>query len=308
MQSKSNQEEGLTVTMPVESRRWSFDGFRGELGRMPLMMGIVNVTPDSFSDGGQFFKTDTAVEHALQLVAEGADILDVGGESTRPGAQDVPVDEELQRVLPVIKQLAKKVDIPISVDTSKAEVARQSLMAGARIVNDISGLTFDSRMIDVCREFQCGVVAMHIQGVPRTMQNEPHYSDVVQEICLFFRERLQTLTAAGVDPERIIFDPGIGFGKSATHNLQILSHIKQLRSLGRPVMIGHSRKRFLKNISGRDVDQRLFGTLGVSIALANQHADILRVHDVAGNRDAVTAFFAIGHESQTTGPETQAMC
>ena len=275
------------------SHTWSFDRFSRELGSLPLIMGIVNVTPDSFSDGGRFLAHEVAVEHALRLVAEGADILDVGGESTRPGADPVPLDEELRRVVPVIERLALKTSVPISVDTSKAEVARLALRAGARIVNDISGLRFDPQMINVCRDHRCGVVVMHIQGTPQTMQIDPQYTNVVEEICDYFRERLETLERSGIDPERIVLDPGVGFGKTAQHNLEILSRIARFRELGRPILIGHSRKRFLKKIFGCDVDEREFGTVGVSVALAHQHIDILRVHDVSANRDAITAHAAV---------------
>ena len=288
------------MTDKLASRIWSCDGFCRELGAVPFLMGIVNVTPDSFSDGGRFLAHEAAVEQALRLVADGADILDVGGDSTRPGAEAVSIDEEIRRVVPVIEQLARKTDIPISVDTSKAEVARQALQAGARIVNDISGLRFDSDMIDVCRESRCGVVVMHMQGTPQTMQLEPHYTDVVEEICEYFRERLETLVRGGIAAERIVLDPGIGFGKTAQHNLEILAHIARFHELGRPILIGHSRKRFLKKIIGRDVDESPFGTVGVSVALAQQHVDIVRVHDVAANRDAIAAYRAVCDSLNTT--------
>ena len=229
----------------------------------------------------------------MKLTTEGADILDVGGESTRPGANEVSLDEELRRVIPVIEQLVKLTTVPISVDTSKAEVARHALRAGACIVNDISGLLFDPDMIEVCRESRCGVSVMHIQGTPRTMQAEPHYDDVVGEICEYFAERLATLEQAGIAPERIVLDPGIGFGKTAQHNLEILSNISAFQALGRPVLIGHSRKRFLKKLIQREVDERLFGTVGVTLALARQHVDLVRVHDVAANRDALAAYQAV---------------
>ena len=281
------------MTDNFATRTWIFEGFHRELGRDPLIMGIVNVTPDSFSDGGRFLEHEAAIEQALRLVADGADILDVGGESTRPGADVVAIDEELRRVVPIIEQLARKTDVPISVDTSKAEVARLALQAGARIVNDISGLRFDAKMIEVCRESRCGVVVMHMQGTPQTMQIEPHYTDVVEEICGYFSERLATLGRDGIDAERIVLDPGVGFGKTAQHNLDILSHIACFQELGRPILIGHSRKRFLKKIIGREVDECQFGTVGVSVALAQQRVDIVRVHDVAANRDAITAYRAV---------------
>ncbi len=289
----SQEGRSLAVKDNAQTRLWAFEGFRRDLGRTPLIMGIVNVTPDSFSDGGQFLGRQAAVDHALKLVAEGADFLDVGGESTRPGADEVPLEEELRRVIPVIQQLAQATTVPISIDTSKAEVARQALRAGASIVNDVSGLLFDPDMIEVCRESRCGVSVMHIQGTPRTMQVEPHYDDVVAEIRDYFAERLSTLSTAGIDPERIVLDPGIGFGKTAQHNLEILSNIAVFRALGRPVLIGHSRKRFLKKLIQREVDERLFGTVGVTLALARQHVDLVRVHDVAANRDALAAYQAV---------------
>ncbi len=254
------------------------------------LMGIVNVTPDSFSDGGKFASVSAAVEHALKLVEEGADILDIGGESTRPGATAVPLDEELRRVVPVVRELARQTRTPISIDTSKAEVARQCLEVGAAIVNDISGLTFDSDMPRICCESACGVIVMHIQGTPQTMQVEPRYDDVVADVCRHFSRRLDELEAAGLARERIVFDPGIGFGKTAEHNLDLLSHIATFHSLGRPVLIGHSRKRFLKKVLGRELEERDAGTLGVSLALAAQGTDLLRVHDVRATRDALLAW------------------
>ena len=273
-------------------RRWTFGGMDHDLGNHPLIMGILNTTPDSFSDGGKFQQVDVAVEHALRLVSEGADLLDIGGESTRPGADPVSLQEELQRVIPLIERLQGLVKIPISIDTYKSEVARQALAAGASIVNDISGLRFDSRMIEVCRESLCGIICMHIQGTPQTMQASPQYHNVVEDLCDDFAQRLEFLEREGLARERIVIDPGVGFGKTAHHNLEILSNIGRFRQLGRPVMIGHSRKRFLQKILQQSIDERLFGTIGVSIGLAQQHVDILRVHDVAANRDALTAWRA----------------
>uniref|UniRef100_A0A7C4QTD7 Dihydropteroate synthase n=1 Tax=Schlesneria paludicola TaxID=360056 RepID=A0A7C4QTD7_9PLAN len=258
-------------------------------------MGIVNVTPDSFSDGGQFLDVDAAVKHALQLAADGADILDIGGESTRPGALPVPLDEELRRVMPVIERLARETPLPLSIDTYKARVAAEALQAGAHIVNDISGLQFDPAMPQVCRDLEAGVVCMHIQGTPQTMQLAPRYDNVVQEVRDYFRARYCTLVAAGIRPEQLVWDPGIGFGKTAEHNLELLSHTAELRPFDRPLLIGHSRKRFLKRIVGREVDERLFATLGVSVALAAQGVDLLRVHDVAATRDALIAFETVFH-------------
>jgi len=256
-------------------------------------MGIVNVTPDSFSDGGNFLAAQSAVEHALKLVEDGADILDIGGESTRPGAEPVSQDEELRRVVDVIAQLRPRTDRLISIDTTKAEVARLALAAGADIVNDISGLTFEPEIVDVCAGSDCGVICMHIRGTPQTMQDDPVYDDVVSEVCTFLSDRLADLESRGVTPERVVTDPGIGFGKTAQHNVELLSNIAQLRALGRPVLIGHSRKRFLAKVLGRPVEERMAGTLGVAIAAASQSADIIRVHDVQQTKDALLAWHAI---------------
>jgi dihydropteroate synthase len=257
-------------------------------------MGILNVTPDSFSDGGRYFDAaapcEAAVQQALSLIRDGAEIVDVGGESTRPGAEPVPLDEELRRVIPVIESVAAQSNVPISIDTTKSEVARRAIAAGAVIVNDISGLTFDPGMIEVCAGSDVGVVCMHIQGTPQTMQADPRYGNVVAEVAEFLAQRLDDLERAGISRERIVIDPGIGFGKTAEHNLEILSHIDDFRRLGRPVMIGHSRKRFLKKILGRPLDECDAGTLGVSIALAQQGVDILRVHDVAATRGGLLAW------------------
>lgn len=286
--------EGAAATVgrsaSQQAREWHFGRTRWLLGPFPKLMGILNVTPDSFSDGGQHADVASAVEHGLRMIDEGADLLDVGGESTRPGATPVPLDEELRRVVPVVRELVRRTTVPISIDTYKAEVARQCLDAGAVIVNDISGLTFDADMPRVCRESLCGVIVMHIQGTPQTMQLDPHYDNVVADVCRYFRERLAALQAVGIAADRIVLDPGIGFGKTAEHNLELLSHIADLQTLGRPVLIGHSRKRFLKKVLGRDVEERHAGTLGVSLALAAQGVDILRVHDVRATRDALLAW------------------
>lgn len=256
-------------------------------------MGILNVTPDSFSDGGEASDLDAAVKKGLQLVEDGADILDIGGESTRPGADPVTVEEELKRVVPAIQALSKQTEVPISIDTTKAEVARQALQAGACIINDISGLTFDPAMIPLAASTQAGVICMHIRGTPQTMQDRPEYQNVISDLKAWLQERIQTLLDSGIDRDRIVLDPGIGFGKTAEHNLEILSRIQDFKDLGFPVLIGHSRKRFLSKILNRPVEERLAGTIGVSIALAHQSVEILRLHDVAGNRDALAAWDAI---------------
>lgn len=266
-------------------------------GELPLLMGILNVTPDSFSDGGEATELESAIRKGLQLVDDGADILDIGGESTRPGAEPVPLETELSRVIPVIETLAARTATPISIDTTKAEVARQALQAGAIIINDISGLTFDPAMIPLAVESKAGVICMHIQGTPQTMQENPEYDDVVADLKSWFQLRIQALLKAGVEPERIVLDPGVGFGKTADHNLQILSQIASFQSLGYPVLIGHSRKRFLSKLLGRSLEERLAGTIGVSVALANQGVEILRLHDIAANRDAIAAWQAITSRS-----------
>lgn len=272
---------------------WKIRARSLDLQRRPLFMGIVNVTPDSFSDGGRFLQTDAAVEHALQLVQEGADILDIGGESTRPGSLPVSLDEELARVIPVVERLARETDVSLSVDTCKAEVARRALETGAHIVNDISGLRFDPAIVEVCRAAGAGVICMHIQGTPQTMQANPTYRDVVAEVRDYFAERLADLTAAGLPRESLVFDPGIGFGKTAEHNLELLAGLPKLAKLGIPILIGHSRKRFVQRVIGRSVDERLFGTVGISLAAASLGAAVLRVHDVAASRDAWLAYHAV---------------
>ena len=264
-----------------------------QLGGFPLIMGIVNVTPDSFSDGGNFLERNAAVDHALKLADNGADILDIGGESTRPNAERVSVAEELRRVVDVVAQVRQATDRLISIDTTKAEVARQALAAGANIVNDISGLTFEPGIVDVCAESDCGVICMHILGTPQTMQRDPHYDNVVTDVCDFLSTRLATLERSGIARDRVITDPGIGFGKTAQHNVDLFSNIGVLRELNRPVLIGHSRKRFLAKVLGRPVEERTFGTIGVAIAVAAQGADMIRVHDVRETRDALLAWHAI---------------
>lgn len=260
---------------------------------LPRIMGILNVTPDSFSDGGRYQDVAAAVGQGLQLAADGAAVIDIGGESTRPGAEPVSADNELRRVIPVIAALRQQSTIPISIDTMKASVAREALAAGANIVNDVSGLTFDRKMPETCAASDCGVIVMHMQGSPQTMQANPHYIDVVTEIRQFFDHQLHQLAAAGIEPHRVMLDPGIGFGKAARHNLQLMHSLKELRAAGRPLLIGHSRKRFLKHLLGRELDERSAGTLGVAIALAEQGVDLLRVHEVSPLRDALIAWQAI---------------
>jgi dihydropteroate synthase len=259
-----------------------------------LVMGIVNVTPDSFSDGGRFFDPGAAVAHGLELVRQGADLLDVGGESTRPGAQPVPPEEELRRVVPVVRELAARAGVPVSVDTSKAEVARQALAAGAHVVNDVTALGGDPDMAAVVRDFRAGVVLMHMQGTPATMQLAPAYADVVAEVTAFLEARLQAARDLGIAGEQVVLDPGIGFGKTAGHNLELLARLEHLRRLGRPVCLGVSRKGFLGKMLARPLEQRLAGSLAAAcFALGRGAAQVLRVHDVAEARDAITVYRAL---------------
>jgi dihydropteroate synthase len=249
-----------------------------------LVMGIVNVTPDSFSDGGQFADADRAVARARALTAAGADLIDVGGESTRPGAKPVSVEEELRRVLPVIEQLR---DLVVSVDTTKASVAEAALRAGAQVVNDISALRFDPRMVEVIGQHGAGVVLMHMQGTPATMQTNPRYTDVVREVRQFLAERIEFALAQGMAREQIAIDPGIGFGKTVEHNLELLARLEELTGLGCPVLVGASRKSFLGKITGREPGERLAGSVAVATWAVARGARIVRAHDVAETRDAV---------------------
>jgi dihydropteroate synthase len=250
-------------------------------------MGVVNTTPDSFSDGGEFFDANHAVDQALQLVADGADIIDIGGESTRPGADPVGAEEEMRRVLPVIERLALEIDIPISIDTYKESVARAALAAGAKIVNDISGLTADSKLAQTVAEFGAGLVLMHKRGDPATMQSDTHYDDLIAEIKAFLREAISKAEAAGVDPTKIMIDPGIGFGKDLAGNVEIINSIGSLMELGKSVLIGASRKSFIGRITGADPAHRLHGSLAAAVAAVIYGAAAVRVHDVKETREAV---------------------
>jgi dihydropteroate synthase len=274
--------------------RWRLRTRECRFGTVPQLMGIVNVTPDSFSDGGQFLDPQAAIEHGLQLVRDGAELLDIGGESTRPYSTPVSADEELRRVIPVIAGLHEQVSVPLSIDTSKAAVAREAVQAGAEIINDVTGLTGDPDMIAVARETGAGVCVMHMQGTPQTMQDAPHYNDVVTEVLQFLAGRRDSLTVEGIHPERICLDPGIGFGKTHEHNLTLLSQSWQFHQLNCPVLVGHSRKGFLSKVIGRKDGDRTAGTIGVSLALARQGIQVLRVHDVAAVRQALQLFAVSG--------------
>jgi dihydropteroate synthase len=255
-------------------------------------MGILNVTPDSFSDGGQFLDPGRAVEHGLRLAAEGADLIDVGGLSTRPGSEPVELDEELRRVLPVVRSLCRQTRVPVSVDTYRAAVAGAALDAGAEVINDITALTGDPDMAPLAARSGCGLCAMHMQGTPRTMQQRPVYQDVVAEVFDYLRARRDALLAAGIEQARIALDPGIGFGKTAEHNLALLAGIERFHTLGCPLLVGPSRKRFIGEVLGDLGADRTAGTIGVALALARRGVQVLRVHDVAALRQALRLFAA----------------
>jgi dihydropteroate synthase len=257
----------------------------------PKLMGVVNVTPDSFSDGGLFLDAEAAVAHGCELAEQGAEILDVGGESTRPGAEEVSAEEERGRVEPVVAGLAGAATV--SIDTSKLVVAEAALDAGAVIVNDVTALRNAPEIAGLCAQHGAGLVLMHMQGDPRTMQEAPSYDDVVDEVKAFLAERLQAAVDAGVDEERVWLDPGIGFGKTVDHNLELLRRLGELRELGRPLVVGTSRKGFIGRIDGSAVGDRLGGTIASSVFAAAEGADVLRVHDVAELAQAVKMASAI---------------
>ncbi len=264
----------------TESDIWAGRGFHFDVRVKSLVMGICNVTPDSFSEHGLFQKTDDAAAHGLEMARQGADILDIGGESTRPGAEDVSIGEELDRVIPVIRQLAEKTGLPISIDTTKARVAEEALKAGACIVNDISGLKLDPDIASVAAENDAGLVLMHMRGTPRTMQKDTHYDDLFNEISAHLQAGIDAALKAGVKPERIAVDPGIGFGKSAEQNMLIIKRLDFLLKLGRPVLMGLSRKSFLGIITGRDASERIEETIAATLEADRNGARIHRVHDV----------------------------
>jgi dihydropteroate synthase len=267
---------------------WKIAGRIVDLSRHGLIMGVLNVTPDSFSDGGEYFALDQAVEHGLRMASEGAKIIDVGGESTRPGAEPVGVEEELRRVIPVIEKLRAEIDIVISIDTSKAEVARAAIGAGASIVNDVTGGRADGKMMPVVAETKAALIVMHMQGNPRTMQIEPKYADVVSEVADFFRQQYQSALECGIDSMAIAFDPGIGFGKTLGQNLELLRNLERLRVHQRPLVVGVSRKSFLtKMIGSSEITDRLAPTVALTSLLRARGANVFRVHEVKENTHAL---------------------
>ena len=264
-----------------------------DLTEKPLIMGVLNLTPDSFSDGSRYDSVYEAVAAAEKMVADGADILDIGGESTRPGAEPVSAEEEAERVIPVIEKLAGRLNVPISIDTWKATVAKAALNAGAEIVNDISAMTFDPDMSGTIAESGAAVVLMHNRGRPAEMQKNTDYSDIVSEVMAFLDTRIQAAILAGIDEERIVVDPGIGFGKGASGNMEIIRRLREFHLLNRPILIGTSRKSFIGTALNREVSERVFGTAAsVAVAMMNG-ASIFRVHDVAAMRDTVDMVRAI---------------
>jgi dihydropteroate synthase len=268
--------------------------FRYTFPRPALIMGVLNVTPDSFSDGGQFLEPSAAIQHGLKLIEEGADILDIGGESTRPDATPVPEDEELRRVIPVIESLARQTDKPISVDTLKASVARMALQAGASIVNDVAAKRSDPEMWGLVADSGAGYVVMHMQGSPQTMQRKPHYGDVAAEVSDFFEERLRRVCENGVRVEQVLLDVGIGFGKTAEHNLQLLRALRSFTKWERPLLLGVSRKSFIGKATGaKEIEQRLPGSLACACWAVAEGVQIIRTHDVAATRQAVRMTEAI---------------
>lgn len=269
---------------------WRCSRFELDLSR-PLVMGVVNITPDSFSDGGRFLDPGQAIAHAHRLIEEGADILDLGGESTRPGAQPVSVDEELGRVLPVIRAL-RDASVPIAVDTLKPEVMRAAIAEGAAIVNDINALR-SAGALEAVAASEAGVCLMHMKGEPRTMQAAPHYDDVVGEVQAFLRDRMQAAMAAGIERVRIVIDPGFGFGKTVEHNLELLRRLSELAELGAPVLVGLSRKSTLGAITGRPAVDRLAASLAAALLAVQRGARIVRVHDVAATHDALAVLAAV---------------
>lgn len=272
-----------------------------EFPRPPLLMGIVNVTPDSFSDGGQHLATASAIEHGLRLVAGGADLLDIGGESTRPGATPVSGADELRRVLPVIEGLVSRTGIPVSIDTRKPAVAAAALAAGAVIVNDIEANREDDAMWRVVAEHQAGYVCMHMQGTPQTMQSEPRYADVAREVREFFKDRLVRLERAGVRAGQVVLDVGIGFGKTLEHNLELLGALCSFQTLDRPLLLGVSRKSFIERLTGAPVEDRLAGSLAATVLAVRDGVQFVRTHDVAATRQALQVAAAILERQSACG-------
>jgi dihydropteroate synthase len=278
----------------MRERTWKIGKRVFNVSRRGLIMGVLNVTPDSFSDGSNFFAPKKAIEHGLRMTAEGADIIDIGGESTRPGAEPIAADEELRRVIPVVEKLRAKIDVPISIDTSKADVASAAIRAGASIVNDVTGGRGDAGMLPLIAETNSAFVIMHMQGTPRTMQIRPQYADVVSEIADFFLQQYTRAIGCSIDPMAIAFDPGIGFGKTLDHNLELVAQLERLRAHDRPLVIGVSRKSFLgKLINSPAIEDRVAPAAALTSLLRERGADVFRVHDVKENMSALRVTEAV---------------
>jgi dihydropteroate synthase len=285
-----------TVVEPGDSRIAPVTPLR-DLFPSPAVMGVINVTPDSFSDGGEFLDPSTAIAHGIALAADGADLLDVGGESTRPGSDPVTADVELARVLPVIRGLREAVVVPISIDTTKAEVAEAAIAAGASFVNDVSALRADQRMAGVVAAAGVPVCLMHMLGIPKTMQDDPRYDDVVAEVAAFLADRVRAAGAGGIAADAICIDPGIGFGKTGEHNLSLLRHLDAIAAVGPPVVVGVSRKRFLGSITGEPEGGRAVATAAANVEAVRRGAWMVRVHDVRETREALAVAAAIERAS-----------
>ncbi len=289
-----SSHRGLSSPLNKTCSSWTLRTRTLTFGRLPALMGIVNVTPDSFSDGGVHYEVDAAVDHALRLADEGAAVLDIGGESTRPYSEAVALEEELLRVVPVIQKLAKQTKVPISIDTSKAVVARAAIDAGAEIINDVTGLNGDPKMLEIAIKSGAAVCAMHMQGTPQTMQDQPKYEDIVEDVFKYLQQRDQILKLAGLNAEKICLDPGIGFGKTHLHNLQLVAGVQRFHDLGRTILVGHSRKGFIGKAIGDQDASRTFGTLAVTLQLAQQGVQVIRVHEIAPAVQALAVLNATG--------------
>jgi len=258
------------------------------LGERTCIMGVLNITPDSFSDGGKYLDKEKAVQRAMEMARGGADIIDIGGESSRPGAVSISAAEEIERVIPVVEALIGKIEVPISVDTRKSEVAKEALSKGASFINDITALRADGDMAKVIADFDAGCILMHMKGDPENMQDAPHYDDVIGEISAYLAESIKLAEDSGIDPGKIIIDPGIGFGKTLEHNLLILKNLERFKELDKPIMVGTSRKSFIGKLTGKEADERIFGTAASIAAAILNGADIVRVHDVPQMREVST--------------------